>query len=300
MPGIFDDIVYTDGRYVAWSEARLHLNPDEVILGVDLATGEPFEVALPAVQSPVGVAGDLVQDLAHGVLVWVRQPDVPTSHPLVCAASLGTVDLSDATAVCNPGFSSNDWTYFPETGQYTLLEFRAYWEANGGLPVFGYPLTAEGPQWSAERGDYLRTQYFERQRFEWHPENAGTPYEVLLGRLGAELLESQGRDWTTFPKADPATPHYVAETGHAIDDRFWAYWSGHGLELGDSGVSYRESVALFGYPLSEPMLETNADGDTVLTQYFERAVLEWHPDNPEPYKVLLRRLGAELSEPVRQ
>ena len=50
---------------------------------------------------------------------------------------------------------------------------------------------------------------------------------------------------------------------------------------------------LFGYPVSEPMAETNIDGDTVLTQYFERAVFEWHPDNPSDYQVLLRRLGAE-------
>jgi hypothetical protein len=31
------------------------------------------------------------------------------------------------------------------------------------------------------------TQHFERARFEHHPENAGTPYEVLLGLLGREL-----------------------------------------------------------------------------------------------------------------
>ena len=42
------------------------------------------------------------------------------------------------------------------------------------------------------------------------------------------------------------------------------------------------------------MTETNADGDTVLTQYFERAVFEYHPENADtPYAVLLRRLGAE-------
>jgi hypothetical protein len=35
------------------------------------------------------------------------------------------------------------------------------------------------------------------------------------------------------------------------------------------------------------------DGDTVLTQYFERAVFEHHPDNQAPYQVLLRRLGVE-------
>jgi hypothetical protein len=41
------------------------------------------------------------------------------------------------------------------------------------------------------------------------------------------------------------------------------------------------------------MLETNADGHTVVTQYFERAVFEHHPDNSVEWRVLLRRLGAE-------
>jgi len=31
-----------------------------------------------------------------------------------------------------------------------------------------------------------------------------------------------------------------------------------------------------------------------VTQYFERAVFEYHPNNPAPYKVELRRLGADL------
>ena len=60
--------------------------------------------------------------------------------------------------------------------------------------------------------------------------------------------------------------------------------------MGDGGLSHRESLALFGFPLSEPFV----DPDTgLLTQYFERAVFELHPENPEPYRVLLRRLGAE-------
>ena len=33
-----------------------------------------------------------------------------------------------------------------------------------------------------------QTQYFERARFEYHPENAGTPYEVLLGQFGRRIL----------------------------------------------------------------------------------------------------------------
>ncbi|MBX6341852.1 MAG: hypothetical protein IRY97_05290, partial [Thermomicrobiaceae bacterium] len=51
-----------------------------------------------------------------------------------------------------------------------------------------------------------------------------------------------------------------------------------------------ESLALFGYPISEEF----RDPQTGLTvQYFERARFEYHPANPDPYKVLLGRLGAE-------
>lgn len=39
-------------------------------------------------------------------------------------------------------------------------------------------------------------------------------------------------------------------------------------------------------------METNASGDTVLTQWFERARFEWHPNNPDQFKVLLGLLGA--------
>ena len=34
-------------------------------------------------------------------------------------------------------------------------------------------------------------QYFERARFEFHPENSGTEHEVLLGRLGDTLLDTR-------------------------------------------------------------------------------------------------------------
>ena len=137
-------------------------------------------------------------------------------------------------------------------------------------------------------------QWLERERLELHPENAA-PYTILLGRLGAERLAQQGRDWNTFPKANPNAAQYYAATGHAIAPEFWVYWRGHGLELGDFGISERESLALFGYPLSEATIEQNAAGDTVLTQWFERARFEFHPNNPAPYTVLLGLLGNELA-----
>jgi hypothetical protein len=188
----------------------------------------------------------------------------------------------------NTGVEASPTVTFPETGYSLSGRFLSYWRSNGGLPVFGYPIDSE------QQTDGRVVQWFERERFELHPENRGTPYEIELGRLGAEALERQGRDWMTFPKADPRTPHYTAETGHAIAPQFWDYWRSHGLEFGDRGISYRESLALFGYPLSEAQMEQGSDGQMYVIQWFERARFEYHPDNPAAYRVLLGRLGAEV------
>jgi Tol biopolymer transport system component len=172
--------------------------------------------------------------------------------------------------------------------------FSGYWQQNGGLAVFGLPVTAARDEVNRDTGMVYQTQWLERNRFELHPENRA-PYTVLLGRLGDDALRKAGRDWASLPKASPSAAHYFAQTGHAIShDPFWRYWSTHGLELGDRGVSQRESLALFGFPLTEPAMETNSSGDTVLTQWYERARFEYHPNKPEPYKVLLGLLGNEV------
>jgi hypothetical protein len=50
-------------------------------------------------------------------------------------------------------------------------------------------------------------QYFERNRFEWHPEFAGTKYEVLLGLLGYEYKQGQeGGDAPIVPPEEPPPP----------------------------------------------------------------------------------------------
>ncbi|MBK9712344.1 MAG: cellulase family glycosylhydrolase [Kouleothrix sp.] len=170
-----------------------------------------------------------------------------------------------------------------------------YWAAQGGLAVFGYPIGAERQEQTSVGA--ITAQPFERARLELHPANRA-PYDVLLGRLGAELLARQGRDWTTFPKGDPAAPHYFGETGHAIAPQFWPFWSGHGVEFdGRAGAAFNESLALFGMPISEPQVEVNpSDGKSYLTQWFERARFEHHPENAgTDYEVLLGLLQRELT-----
>jgi hypothetical protein len=73
--------------------------------------------------------------------------------------------------------------------------FRAFWHAHGGLAAFGYPLSEEFAERNPDTGQVYVVQYFERARFEWHPEHAGTAYEVLLGRLIGNELEAAGWAW---------------------------------------------------------------------------------------------------------
>jgi DMSO/TMAO reductase YedYZ molybdopterin-dependent catalytic subunit len=164
---------------------------------------------------------------------------------------------------------------FPETGRTLTGAFLAFWEQHGGLAIFGYPLTEEFDETSLVDGQTYRVQYFERQRFELHPENA-EPYQVLLGLLGIETLPGT----QAYPRADPDTSagsQYFDATGHNVRDRFLDYWQQNG------------GLMISGYPLTEAL---NVDG--VTTQYFERARFELHPDYQPPYDVLLGLLGSEV------
>lgn len=187
---------------------------------------------------------------------------------------------------------------FPETGYRLEGRFAQFWAAQGGLPVFGLPISDQRPEPGSE-GVY-NVQWLERERFEQHPENRA-PYDVLLGRLGDEALRRQGRDWQAQPPGEPREGCLFFEaTRHTLCEPFLSYWRANGLEFdGQAGTSYAESLALFGLPLTEPASETNSSGATVLTQWFERARFEFLPANPDPYKVLLGRLGAELYAPGR-
>jgi hypothetical protein len=187
---------------------------------------------------------------------------------------------------------------FNETGFCMEGRIKQYWEQNGGLAVFGFPISDQHQE--LVEGKPFQVQVFQRNRLELHPENAA-PYDVLLGRLGAVRLEQQGRDWTKFGKSagGPVSADCLAfsDTGQNVCGPFLSYFKTHGLEFdGAAGKSYAESLALFGLPISPSVVETNGSGDTVETQWFERARFEYHPNNPDPYKVELGLLGSEVKD----
>ena len=169
-------------------------------------------------------------------------------------------------------------TAFPQTGHSICKQMESYWRQYGGLAQFGYPINDAGVETDAATGKAYTVQYFQRGRFELHPENAGTPYAVLLGRLGGE-----------FHRPDPAVAaltdgahHFFPETGHNVSALFYAYWQQHG------------GLFVNGFPISEEYAEVSAtDGKTYRVQYFERERYEAHPENAPPYNVLLGLLGKQ-------
>jgi lipoprotein-anchoring transpeptidase ErfK/SrfK len=84
------------------------------------------------------------------------------------------------------GQSNANTIYFPETGHRLSFGFKTYWERNGGLRINGYPISEE-----FQEGGFT-VQYFERVRYEWHPEHRGTKYEILLGHLGRQAAKNSG------------------------------------------------------------------------------------------------------------
>lgn len=161
--------------------------------------------------------------------------------------------------------------------------FLAFWEEQGGLPVFGYPLSAAYEQQTTD--GTIVMQLFERVRLEYHPGNPA-PFNILLSHLGRELLPTPSE-----PAAPRADCLFFAQTGQNICQPFLATWRSYGLELGTPGISEGESVALFGLPLTPARSETLSNGQTATVQWFERARFEDHGADG----VLIGLLGREIA-----
>jgi hypothetical protein len=122
----------------------------------------------------------------------------------------------------------------------------------------------------------------------------------LLGRLGDDRLQQQGRDWHTFPTSTPQEGcRFFPETNHNVCGDILEAWQANGLEFdGQPGISYAESLALFGLPLSDTQTEVLHDGNAYTVQWFERTRFELHPENDPPYHVLLGLLAVEVRQNI--
>lgn len=180
-------------------------------------------------------------------------------------AACGLLLVLALLCAVQPGFASAaqqqdgpQAVYFSQSGhtldnRYGFLDF---WRANGQLYRLGTPIT------EALEEDGRPVQYFERARLEYHAEVSGTPFAVQLGLLGRELTASE-----QFPVGPLAAGQLFPPTGYTVFGKFldeWNTWGGKDA---------------FGYPISESYVTTLPDGSRRAVQWFERARLEYHPEN---------------------
>ncbi|HEX8217943.1 MAG TPA: PQQ-binding-like beta-propeller repeat protein [Chloroflexia bacterium] len=256
------------------------------VIYVATATGNlyafevPQELVTPVATRPTATA--------------IGGPTTPEPAPTGTTATLSPARTPAATTQPPPAIdpvpkpNNSSTLYFEQTGHTLAPPLRRYWEQYGGLPQFGYPLTETFTETitldTGIRQDYL-VQYFERARFEHHPEHAGTPYEVLLGALGRHFHpQDPPAEALIGPAIFPPVLVYFNETGHNLGGPFLRYWQENG------------GLFVNGYPTSEELMEVSpTDGKTYKVQYFERARFEHHSEHADtPNEVLLGLLGQQL------
>ena len=172
-----------------------------------------------------------------------------------------------------------DTTIFLDTGHAISGRFLDAWRERGGTQTFGAPLTRRYPLLQAD-GSWLLVQDFERGRLEWHPENAGSPSEMLGASLGGDIAQQRASEQPFLPIIDcveSANRRCFAETGHSLSAGFLGYWQSN------------DGLTRFGLPVSEEFSENGR-----VVQYFERARLEWWPELGAGYDIVVGALGREL------
>lgn len=85
-----------------------------------------------------------------------------------------------------------------------------------------------------------------------------------------------------------ADVRYFAETGFSVGGAFLEHWQRTG------------GLMMHGFPLTDEfdVADAGAVEGRRTVQVFERSVFEWWPENDEPYRVLQRRLGADVVDDV--
>ncbi|MBC8504465.1 MAG: hypothetical protein ISR58_11165 [Anaerolineales bacterium] len=165
--------------------------------------------------------------------------------------------------------SDENTRFFPETGHTVSGAFlEKYNSILNGEEIYGYPIT---DAFEDDRIGYL-VQYFEKARFELHPENS-IELQVQLTPLG-DFLYQQGELAPNLFEISSCKLH--PETGFEVCYDFLDFFEANG------------GIIQFGYPISGIEIH-----DGWFSQYFQRVRLEWHPEHPQGEKITVADLGID-------
>ena len=160
---------------------------------------------------------------------------------------------------------TSSYQYFSETGHSVQGDFLKFYNAaSDPATLYGYPITEQFTD-----KDGLLVQYFQRARFEYHP-NLPDGQRIVLTDLGRKMY-APGVQLNIF---SPFACRLYSQTNYAVCFTFLDFFDKYG------------GAAQFGYPIS-PFEYDNG----VIVQYFENARLEWQPSQPEGQRVVVTDLG---------
>jgi hypothetical protein len=159
---------------------------------------------------------------------------------------------------------SADAQYFPETGHHVKGDFlRFYKSVSDPRLVFGYPITEQ-----ITSKDGKTVQYFQRARFELHPDLPENQ-RVQLTSVGQALYQPANQ-----LKLGNTAGCDLFATGYSVCLAFLDFYKAN------------DGTAQFGNPISPFEFHEN-----LIVQYFEKARFEWRADRPEDQRVVLTDLG---------
>lgn len=236
----------------------------------------------------------ILGELAHGPPVW---PDTGYA-PLWIGRFLHPARVLESRHVTAPGNEELRHN-IPDLqveieGRMHRADFLSHYDRTGGLERWGYP-TSEvmALDWGA------LTQFYQRGVVDFH--NVGQGW-IMERRLawdyiggGTDGAEDQGTE------SDLLNPHpgrVVGPWGHKVSN-----YAVDGTQTGFAEFFDRlGGVEVFGYPKTEARMDRDLSGRVrdpatepgFIRQYFQAAVFEYHPGDPEPVKLSL--LGDTLRD----
>ena len=193
-----------------------------------------------------------------------------------------TLVLATLVLVGRPTFAQSDnpgeqqLLVVYQTGHTVQGDFlKTYLSVPNQDQVFGLPITE---QFFSPSSDRL-VQYFQKARFELFPEN---PIElrVRITPLG-ELLHTPGQA-LPLPANFPSCRKFP-ETGTEVCYKFLEFFMANG------------GVPVLGYPISNFEIQ-----DNLIVQSFQKARMEWHPENEPGQRVTLTNLGRKYFDFVKE
>ena len=229
-------------------------------------------------------------------------PDPPVS---VVASSIGNATVVSNLYVVDPSGANADLKHnvpnlaIVVDGQTLIAEFKRHFESTGGIERWGLPISEVFEETSG-----ALTQYYQRGVVDFHKRldlggawvtERRLTWDYMGGGAGGSVDMGVEPNITNPSEGQPLGPW-----GHKISD----------FDITGQFVGFRQffdrfgGTNSFGYPKTDARVDIGAPGMLLargaslgrVRQYFQAAVMEFFPDNPEGYRVQLTLLGDFLRD----